>query len=139
MSGSAILAVGLLAGLVLTPQDLPDKLSLQPGEHKYCRATFKDLKGAEFHGVVHAWADGDTTTYQVFEENPDYKADTDEKAFEYAPKRRSTITVNGPAIDDGDIIVIDDSVTFVTAATPAGTEALKFVSGVVSCIAKKKP
>jgi hypothetical protein len=132
------LAAGFLVSLALVPQELPPGISLKPGEPRYCRATFKDLKGSDFAGVVRATAEGDVTTFEVYLENPTYKAKTDASAFEYAATRRSTITVNGKAIDNGDIIAIDSAVFFVSPEKPAPAEAAKFANDVFLCIAGKK-
>ena len=131
-------AFGLLASLALLAQDLPDQLSFKPGENQYCRATFTDLKGAKFDGVVRASIEDETMTFQVYEEHAEYKADTDEKAFEYAPKRRATITIKGRSVDAGDIIVIDGAVHFVTLEKPAPPEAVTFVNDVAACLANNK-
>ena len=125
-------------GLAVLPQELPDEISLKPGEDRYCRATFKDLAGSDFPGVVRARADGDVTSFHVYQENPTYKAKTDASAFEYAAKRRATLTVNGRKVDQGDVIVIDGTVHFVSVEKPPPADAAKFVTDVFLCIAKTK-
>ena len=133
------LAAGFLLSLALGPQELPQGISLKPGEQRFCRATLTDLKGSDFSGVVRATTDGDVTTFEVNLEHATYKAKTDESAFEYAAKRRATITISGRTIDDGDIIVFDSAVFFVSAEKPAPAEVVKFVNDIFLCIAGKKP
>jgi hypothetical protein len=133
------LAAGFLLSLALVPQELPEGIALKQGEQRHCRATLTDLKGSEFAGVVRATGEGDVTTFEVYLENPTYKAKTDEQAIEYAATRRATITVTGRTVDDGDIIVFDGAVLLVSAEKPLTTEAVKFTNDVFLCIAGKKP
>jgi len=129
---------GLLVSLALAPQGLPDEVTLKTGEQRYCRAMLTDLKGVSFAAVVEASADGESTIFQVYEEHPTYKAETDQLAFKYASKRRATITVRGRAIDTDDIVNIDGAFFFASVEKPVAPEAIRFSNDVFACIAKKK-